>query len=444
MSDEDVHRSRDEQYIIDLVTPTCDPQLIPFEGQIFPTLELGVKFYEEYADAAGFETHLSTPKKTEDSTMLYRYVLYNRAGLKPKKKIPSNTKGNEPKKQRQTVSIRVECMAHIVLRHAGNRGYRVTTFDEEHTHNMVPEGQRHLMNSKRNVNYIHQMMMLTGMKANIGPMKTFRFYKELVGGYDDVGCTPQDFKNYGRDLRAFSDGVDARILLDNFRDKQESCPGFKFSFDTFEDTTLKRLYKMILTPFTGRDNHGRCITFGAALISNEDVESYSWVFSKFVESMGAHPLILITDQDPAMRKAIENPDLVEPSVFEEKWHRLMDEYDLGGNRWFTDMFALRANWVPAYFRDTKMSGLFRTTSLSESENSFFRRHVNKNSNLVQLYMHYVGAMEAQRNTYDTITLADETGSLDLITQSHIEHHASTVYTNKIFKEEVQVEIVSAA
>ncbi|XP_057770834.1 protein FAR1-RELATED SEQUENCE 5-like [Salvia miltiorrhiza] len=396
-----VHRSRDEQYIIDLVTPTCDPQLIPFEGQIFPTLELGVKFYEEYADAAGFETRLSTPKKAEDGTMLYRYVLCNRAGLKPKKKIPSNTKGNEPKKQRQTVSIRVDCMARIVLRHAGNRGYRVNTFDEHHTHNMVPEGQRHLMNSKRNVNYIHQMMMLTGMKANIGPMKTFRFYKELVGGYDDVGCTAQDFKNYGRDLRAFSDGVDARILVDNFRDKQESCPGFKFSFDTFEDTTLKRLfwvddcsiknfklygdavsydatyrtnkYKLIFTPFTGRDNHGRCITFGAALISNEDVESYSWVFSKFVESMGAHPLILITDQDPAMRKAIENvlpntshrlcmwhilmkfaeklpnhlmkdselkekfnnivwPDLVEPSVFEEKWHCLMDEYDLDGNR----------------------------------------------------------------------------------------------------------------
>ncbi|XP_057791308.1 protein FAR1-RELATED SEQUENCE 3-like [Salvia miltiorrhiza] len=137
-------------------------------------------------------------------------------------------------------------------------------------------------------------------------------------------------------------------------------------------------------------------------------------------------------------------DLVEPSVFEENCHRLMDDYDLRDNRWFIDMFALRANWVPAYFRDIKISGLFKTTSMSKSENSFFRRHLNQNADLVQLYMYYVGAMEAQCSTYDTITLADETGSLNLFTQFPIEHHASTVYTNKIFKENVQVEIVSVA
>ncbi|XP_057802983.1 protein FAR1-RELATED SEQUENCE 5-like [Salvia miltiorrhiza] len=511
MSVQDNQNLWDDEDVVDLVTPKCDSKLIPVVGQLFPTLEEAVEFYDDYADACGFETRLGTIKRCRRTgTIIHRYVLCNREGLKPKKQSAAN---GSSKKERQTVSIRVDCMARIVFRLVAGRGYKVLTFNEDHTHNMVPEGQRHLLNSNRNVSYVHQMLILTGMKANIGPTRTFRFFKELVGTYDKVGCTVKDFKNYGRDLRSFADGVDARILLDNFKNKQESCPGFKYSFDTFEDKTLKRLfwadecsiknfklfgdavsfdatyrtnrYKLIFTPFTGKDNHGRCVTFGAALIANEDVESYSWVFNKFRECMGSEPNVLTTDQDPAMRKAVQNvlpntshrlcmwhilmkvaeklpgqlkkdtelknklnevvwSDYVEISVFEENWHRLMDEYGLGEIRWFSDMFAIRANWVPAYFREIKMSGLFRTTSMSESENSFFRRHFNSNADLVQFYMHYVSAMDAQRSTYDTITLADETGALDMCTELPMERHASTVYTNKIFKDEVQVEIVSAA
>lgn len=62
---------------------------------------------------------------------------------------------------------------------------------------------------------------------------------------------------------------------------------------------------MIFTPFTGKDNYGRCVTFGAGLISNEDVEAYSWILEKFILCMGKHPNVIITDQDPALKIAVE-------------------------------------------------------------------------------------------------------------------------------------------
>lgn len=62
---------------------------------------------------------------------------------------------------------------------------------------------------------------------------------------------------------------------------------------------------MIFAPFTGKDNHGKSVTFGAGLLSKEDVQSYSWLFDQFLLCMGRAPRMLITDQDPAMKIAIE-------------------------------------------------------------------------------------------------------------------------------------------
>ena len=62
---------------------------------------------------------------------------------------------------------------------------------------------------------------------------------------------------------------------------------------------------MIFSPFTGKDNHGRPVTFGAALLSSEGTEMYSWLFKHFVESMGKYPRMIVTDQDKGMKAAIE-------------------------------------------------------------------------------------------------------------------------------------------
>lgn len=72
---------------------------------------------------------------------------------------------------------------------------------------------------------------------------------------------------------------------------------------------------MVFVPFTGVDNHRRCITFGAGLLNSESIESYKWLLKAFLETHSKHPQLILTDQDPALKQAV-------PTVFPESNHRL--------------------------------------------------------------------------------------------------------------------------
>lgn len=61
---------------------------------------------------------------------------------------------------------------------------------------------------------------------------------------------------------------------------------------------------MIFAPFTGVDKHDKCVTFAACLLSHENVSDYSWAFGHLVKVMGRNPVVIITDQCPAMKVAI--------------------------------------------------------------------------------------------------------------------------------------------
>jgi hypothetical protein len=63
-------------------------------------------------------------------------------------------------------------------------------------------------------------------------------------------------------------------------------------------------YDMVFVPFTGIDNHNRNITLGAALLGSETADSYRWLLRKYVEAFGFAPKVIVTDQDPAMKRAI--------------------------------------------------------------------------------------------------------------------------------------------
>ncbi|KAL9671133.1 hypothetical protein QQ045_008699 [Rhodiola kirilowii] len=65
----------------------------------------------------------------------------------------------------------------------------------------------------------------------------------------------------------------------------------------------------------------------------------------------------------------------EPSDFEDGWHNVIREYKVENNTWLADMFDKRSSWIPVYSKHVLMGNLLRTTSRSESENSFFGSYV---------------------------------------------------------------------
>ncbi|CAK8532881.1 unnamed protein product [Lathyrus sativus] len=187
---------------------------------------------------------------------------------------------------------------------------------------------------------------------------------------------------------------------------------------------------------------------------------------------GKMPTLLITDQDPAMKVAIENIFTTSthrfcmwhimkkvsekiggsmnaneefntslkscvwgsetPNEFKATWKSIMTKFDLENNDWLSHMFDIRDMWIPAYFKDIFLTGILRTTSRSESKNSFYGNFLNPNVSLVEFWMRFDSAIEAQRHKE---LLADNNSihsTPKLIMDRGIEIHARDVYTRENF------------
>ena len=79
--------------------------------------------------------------------------------------------------------------------------------------------------------------------------------------------------------------------------------GDVISFDT---TYLTNTHKMPFVPFVGVNHYGQSILLGCGLLSNEDTNTFIWLFESWLKCMsGRAPNAIITDQNKVMQKAIE-------------------------------------------------------------------------------------------------------------------------------------------
>ncbi|GKA96623.1 FAR1-related sequence 5-like protein [Tanacetum coccineum] len=88
--------------------------------------------------------------------------------------------------------------------------------------------------------------------------------------------------------------------------------------------------------------------------------------------------------------------------------------------------------VTAYFIDSPLYGLMRTTLRSESENSFFKSFTSLGETLVSFMMSYESAMERQRYRQESLDFKTIDAAPKCITQLDIELHAARVYTRTMF------------
>ncbi|KAH6780797.1 hypothetical protein C2S52_012034 [Perilla frutescens var. hirtella] len=376
--------------------PGCESSMKPLVGMMFKNLSDG------------------TAKKYKVGTITLRNVYCNKQGSKNSAKEYDDASGHVIKKRRR-VSRRMDCMARISFKFKGEHGKRELCL-------------------------------------------TF-FFDYCVNADDQLTRLMWADPICRRNFTLFGDIV------------------------SFDATYSTNRYEMIFTLFTEKDNHGKCVTFGAALLSNEDNEAYSWVLDNFKVCMGRSPAMLIIDQDPGLKIAVQCslpetrhrlcmwhimlkvPDkvpahlrkndlfrgkfnnivwsnFIEPIEFEKKWEEIMVEFGLTETSWFSSMFDIRKDWIPAYFRDFPLSGLCRTTSISESVNNYYCTFLSPKSNLVEFFMKYDSALDSQRYTYAEMNSLDESSVPLLRTPILLEKHAATVYTTSIFHK-VQKEIYSA-
>ncbi|KAK9057887.1 hypothetical protein SSX86_022726 [Deinandra increscens subsp. villosa] len=444
-----------------LWVPKVDETLKPVVGSSYTGLVQAYNFYKSYAHACGFNVRIGQQKKCRiRGCVVLKYFRCNRSG-KPqsKKKFDSSTSC------RQSTYKRNDCQAHVLLRFCPTKGVvSVIKFSEGHNHSLVEGFNTDLSKISRKLSFSTQKFIHNMSLNSVGPVKAHRYMVSMMGGHHNVNGTPMDFKNFSKNTRMFIGDRDSQLVLNRLNERARMLPDFyldylvvegklrclfwadeisKINYEAFGDvlafdaTYQTNKYSMVFVPFTGVDNHRRCVTFGAGLLFNETTESYTWLLKNFLKAHKKEPMLVLTDQDNSMRAAVlavfteakhklcmwhimkklpskikgdllQNTDVraqlhrlvwsnyMKTSTFERKWGELIQTFGLGGNDWLAEMYGIRERWIPAYFRDVPMSCLLKTTSVCESSNAAFKVSSTSAHTLVQFMLCFETRLESQR------------------------------------------------
>ncbi|XP_035837229.1 protein FAR-RED IMPAIRED RESPONSE 1-like [Helianthus annuus] len=238
---------------------------------VFSSLDDCYSMYVKYAKECGFSVRKGTTKKNSKGVLHIKYYLCTRSLLYKDKKVDTLDPNQKERLVRSNFSKRTDCGALLcVIFEAGS--WKVYKFVEEHKHDLLERPDKHFLPTKRRLTQLQKHVIHSMSKLNLGPVKAFNVMKTCFGGFEDVGASKVEFKNYKR-------------------------------------------YSMVFVPFTGIDNHHYNVTFGAALFASETADTYIWLLGVFLKVVGSQPKVVVTDQDPAMKKTIF-------AVFVDKRHRL--------------------------------------------------------------------------------------------------------------------------
>ncbi|KAL9665327.1 hypothetical protein QQ045_020746 [Rhodiola kirilowii] len=299
-----------------------------------------VKFFENYAQIAGFDVRANTTISSGGVVKL-KHLLCHRQGFKHQT-TEVDTLKNPNSKQRKRKETRCGCEAKLYFKLVDGGMYSVYVFDENHNHQLASTFGKQFLMQNRHLSIDKQIFIMDLGHMRIGATRAFHLVKEMVGGYSNIGATLTDFKNFKRDMKTFIGGRDAVMVVTHLKNKRDYCKGYVFEYVADEEGTLTRLfwadsksvndreifvdvvsfdatystnkYNLVFVPFTGVDNHKRSITLAIGLISNENEDSYTWLLECFRKSISHLPSVLVTDQDAAMKTTIAK-------IFPESTHR---------------------------------------------------------------------------------------------------------------------------
>jgi hypothetical protein len=153
------------------------------------------------------------------------------------------------------------------------------------------------------------------------------------------------------------------------------------------------------------------------------------ILDKFPEKVGPP-----TNQDKQFWAALKTCvwDSETREEFETRWNAIIPAYGLESNEWLSNRYQIRESWIPAFFMDIPLAGLLRTTSRSESANSFFSRFIHRKLCFVEFWLRFDTALECQQHEElkaDHVSI--HTTPL-LRTPWAVEKQGSILYTHNMF------------
>ncbi|KAI0498641.1 hypothetical protein KFK09_019531 [Dendrobium nobile] len=332
------------------------------------------------------------------------------------KKSDDHTSGKRKRFTRPVVRTGCPAMVRFVTDEDGY--WHIKRFIESHNHELASPADRHLLRSCRNIIEENASVLKSMTDAGIRTVDAYAYLAEEVGGYrqveDHMFAWDVQYDDEDRLLNFF--WVDGRSRIDY------ECFGDVLIFDT---SYRLNKYNFVCAPFVGVNNHWQNILFGLAFLSEETIESFTWLFKTFVRIMGnKYPTTIFTNQDQAMARAIEValphtrhrlcqwhifkkvPSKVSiynsnnkvrglfhkcmrwcdsEEVFEEAWDEMIKEENLHNHEWLQDLYKIRRKWSTAFNKDSFCMGIL-STQRSECTNNVYHGISKPTSSLTDCFL----------------------------------------------------------
>ncbi|XP_074277475.1 protein FAR1-RELATED SEQUENCE 5-like [Silene latifolia] len=322
-------------------------------------------FYKIYAIACKFEERKSSTKRFKDGIIrtkcmvCHRQCFNNRKNRPPKADAKITTVETGDKTKAGTISAnRKTKTAKTSTKKGGGGGAGAGEAESSNKQSgtRITRIKREFEKLDVNINQLneyHKKLIIQNSRLNVGASLTNKLCKEQAEGFENVGATLTQFKNFQREVKCLLNGKDGHMFISRLEILRET-KGLVFSYETDADSALTRIfwtnadsircyalfgdaisfdptygtnkYNMKFTSFTGIGNHKKSITFGCVLLDHEDDDSFIWAFQQFMKAMGGkEPNYIISDQDAGIINAV--PDVFgisyfcETAVFKKARHR---------------------------------------------------------------------------------------------------------------------------
>ncbi|XP_051221820.1 protein FAR1-RELATED SEQUENCE 5-like [Lolium perenne] len=347
------------------------------------------------------------------------------------------------------------------IKRSGAR-WEVTQFVEEHTHEFVEKfALKKFLRSHNKIPKEEKKFIDLLSNVNLSSGRIMQIMAELYGSKQNVPYSTKTISNYRAQHSEERKIKDIPELLKYFEKLKEDDPRFYYDYKldddnrvenifwvdgaardvyklyndciSFDTTFMTNQYNMPCAPFIGINRYGQSIQLGCGFLRNEKVANFEWLFRTFLVAMdGLHPLNIITDQDVAMRTAIEmvfpdtihrncrwhimqkvqekiGPmeakredlrrdfnDVIDYSVteeeFETRWAEMIQKHDVVDNDHFKDIYDLRKCFVPAYFMK-RFFPFLQTTACSEGFNAVLKQYISPHESLLNFFKQYMKLQE---------------------------------------------------
>ncbi|KAL6850343.1 hypothetical protein ACP4OV_020970 [Aristida adscensionis] len=396
--------------------PSINQSLIPPVGMTFDNEQLGIDFFNEYANKAGFGTRLGNLKK--QSRVVH-------CCLEGKGEFYKPGKQRVRKKYSKRTGCRVKIKFKRDPKNLVNKGaVFIETLNLLHNHPLLPHpGVTKQMRSHKAKDGVLPEFIDNVQEGNV-PHHNIPCVMVMQGDYADFGDV--------------------------------------MCFDTTHRTNL---YDKPFGMFVGANNHLQNTLFACALVGDETIPTFQWVFNSFKKCMGTiKTKCILTDQDSAMVATLqlEFPDTshhnclselyikydeegfrekfdavlnhpLTPLEFETAWDELITEFGLHEHPTMMALYHQRKNFIPAYFKHD-YCGRMTSTQRSECTNFIMKNGFVTPSTPLHRFAKETFYFLQRRKDAESTAIYAGTSQVDEVGKWMFELQMSRVYTRAVFNE----------